>query len=292
MVTRIRRVAGLTVALGFFVVAYAAEHRSTSSEIEALRREVAMSRPARESGLDRVAAGLGGLGALPTPRADGPGRDATLDRWQPVLAEIEALPRADLATVTEPRVFAAGRIGLALALTAERECARGASARCEALLVRAATVASAMRGSGSLVGAAFASRVLREVARVAEAHRDRLGDDARADLAATRWSSPAEVTAGLRQGHLRNVLGWLDGPAETTAERVFVRGLVRREMALDATRSLDQHLATFGAAYREGASSSLCAAAMLDRSGEIECRQLDGLREGDRAAERLHALAR
>jgi len=293
MVTRIRRVAGLTVALGFFVVAYAAEHRSTSSEVEGLRREVALSRPAHESGLDRVAASLKDIRELPTPHAGAPDHDRTLERWQPVIAAVEALPRADLAAVTEPRVFAAGRIGLALAQTAERECARGATARCEALLVRGATVASAMRNSGSLVGAVFASRVLRDVAAVAEARRGRLGDDARADLAATPWSSPAEVTAGLRHFHLQMVLGWLDGPPETTRERVFVRGIVRREMALVAARDLDQGLATFGAAYRAGASSSLCAAAMGDGGGDfVGCRQLDRLREGDRAAERLRALAR
>lgn len=251
-----------------------------------------MSRPAHESGLDRVAASLGGLRALPTPRADAADRDATLERWQPVIAKVEALPRADLATVSDGRGFAAGRIGLALALTAERECARGASARCEALLVRAATVASATRGSGSLVDAVFASRVLGEVARVAEAHRDRLGDDARADLAATRWSSPAELTADLRRRYLKNLVGWVDGPPETRSERVFVRGLVRRELALDAARTLDRDLATFGAAYREGASASVCAAAVLAEYPEFECRQLDRLREGDRAAERLRALSR
>ena len=68
---------------------------------------------------------------------------------------------------------------------------------------------------------------------------------------------------------------------------VFVRGLVREEMALDAMRSADRELATFAAAYREEASPELCTAAMLEPSGVSLCRQLDRLREGDRAVARL-----
>ncbi len=93
--------------------------------------------------------------------------------------------------------------------------------------------------------------------------------------------------ASLRVGRARTILEWADGPAEGRAERVFVRGLVRQEMALDAMRSADRELATFAAAYREDASPELCTAAMLDASGALLCRQLDRLRAGDRAVARL-----
>jgi hypothetical protein len=294
MTKRLRQILGVTVTLAFFACAYAYESRTTSAELDYRRREIALTLPNRTSpALDALLAETSKLPfpARPNIATHKPPSEAVagvaLAAWRPIVVRALAMDESAVRLGTDSKPFAAGRLAYALLNEAEARLREGRPRDAEAALVRALLVASEMRRAGADSGAVFAARVVMQADLVLAANHFVPSDAARAELARIPWSSPAELEIAMRARMDGDMLGWAASKRDAS-EPFFMRGLVRDELALYLIERKERDIGVFGAAYRGGASRSLCESAHPSQSlGLFYCSFLDDLREADAVMARL-----